>query len=524
MARSFSESELVELATVYHEKRSARSLLERAGIDPGSHPSWDSLTSLDFWRAVGAQVTSGWGGSDTADRILAAAARDYVGNDVFRRPAGGPPHGSPVPASAPAPVSAAAGSAAAVSGASAGGGRAAEPFGRSGPPGSPDPLSVLGTIVVVDAVGFSKNGALVHLEWRKGISAITARAAAAVGIPPGLMHFNDRGDGFMLIIDGRVPPETVVADFTRELGIALGEYNRTRNSAGRIRLRIAMHEGRAFVDGTGLTGTPAIVAARLVDAEELRDVLRRSDGPDSALIVSDVLYQSTVIERLRGLDPEDFVRVAVTMAKYDGVAWIAGRENADAAQPGGSGETARTAPESLSAPSPATGRWDFLISCTAADEDWGQWIAHQLKTAKYEVHLDAFDMVAGRGRVAEWHDAVRYSTRTIAVLSENYLTAAREIQAQWQAAWEGDGTGAGNNSAGDGGGKGGEGGVERRLIPVVVRPCYPDGLLKGITPIDLTRLRDDRDAARDHLLEEVAASLSGRRRRSEDPPPFPGES
>ncbi|OHV19634.1 TIR domain-containing protein [Parafrankia soli] len=515
MARSFSESELGELARVYHRQRSATLLLALAGIDRERHPSWDSTTSRDFWQAVGEQVASGWGGPDAADRILAVAAEEYPANDVFRRSVGALSSSSP----------AAVGSAAAVTGTSARSGRVADPFGSSGTSDSPGPLSVLGTIVVVDAVSFSKNGALVHLEWRRGISAVTARAASAAGIPAEFMHFNDRGDGFMLIVDGRIPAETVVADFTRELRIDLGRYNSTRNSTGRIRLRIAVHEGRAFVDGTGLAGTPAINTARLVDADELREVLRKSDALDTALIVSDAIYQSTVSERLRGLDPDDFVRVEVKTEKYKGVAWIAGRGNADAARAAGSGEEARLmAVEQLSVPEATTGRWDFLISCTAADEDWGQWIAHQLQTAKYKVHLDAFDMVAGRGRVAEWHDAVRYSTRTIAVLSENYLTAAREIQAQWQAAWEGDGTGAGNNSAGDGGGKGGEGGVERRLIPVVVRPCYPDGLLKGITPIDLTRLRDDRDAARDHLLEEVAASLSGRRRRSEDPPPFPGES
>ncbi|WP_018501667.1 toll/interleukin-1 receptor domain-containing protein [Parafrankia discariae] len=516
MARSFSESELGELARVYHRKLSATSLLARAGIDRESQPSWDSHTSRDFWWEVGEEVASGRGGPDAADRVLAFAAEEYPGNDVFRRSAGGPSHGSPAPASVPAPASAAAGSAAAVPGVSVGGGRAAEPFGRSGPSGSAAPVSVLGTIVVVDAVGFSRNGALVHLEWRKGISAVTAQAAAAVRIPADSMYFNDRGDGFMMIVEGRVPAEAVVADFTRELRIALGEYNRTRNSVGRIRLRVAVHEGRAFVDGTGLAGTPAIVTARLVDAKELRGVLGKADGPDTALIVSDAIYQSTVAERLRGLDPDDFVRVEVDMEKYQGVAWIAGRENADTADTAGaagSGEEARTvAAEQLPVPEPATGRWDFLISCTEADVDWGQWIAHQLQVADYKVHLDALDMVAGTGRVAEWHDAVQYSTRTIAVLSESYLTAARKIQSQWQAAWESDGTGAG------------EGGVERRLIPVVVRPCSPGGLLGGITPIDLISRLDDREVAREYLLEEIEATLTGRRRRSATAPPFPGRS
>ncbi|MCK9929190.1 toll/interleukin-1 receptor domain-containing protein [Frankia sp. Mgl5] len=500
MARSFSESELGELARVYHRKPSATSLLDRAGIKRESQPGWGSHSSLDFWREVGEEVESGRGGSNAVDRILAIAAEEYPGNAVFRRSAGDLSSGS-----------------------LAGGGRAADPFGSSGTSGSPAPLSVLGTIVVVDAVGFSKNGALLHLEWRKGIGTITAQAAAIVGIAADLMHFNDRGDGFMLIIDGRIPAETVVVDFTRELRIALGEYNRTRNSAGRIRLRIAVHEGRAFVDGTGLAGTPAINTARLVDADELRSVLKQSDGPDTALIVSDVIYQSTVTERLRGLDPDDFVRVEVKTEKYQGVAWIAGREDAGAARVARPGEETRPmAGEQLSVPEPATGRWDFLISCTDDDADWGQWIAHQLQVAKYKVHLDAFDMVPGTARVERWHDAVRYSARTIAVLSESYLTATREIQSQWQEAWRSDGAAVEKTAGGDGAAVE-EAGIERRLIPVVVRPCSPDGLLGGITPIDLTSRRGDRDLARQYLLEEIEATLTGRRRKSDSAPPFPGD-
>ncbi|OAA26872.1 hypothetical protein UG55_101152 [Frankia sp. EI5c] len=298
MVSFLSDSELRELSKVYHRGNIASSLLRRAGIARNVQPVFDS-TSLDFWRAVDESLADGRVGPEVAGRILALAREEYPGNPVFAGAGGGTPR----------------------------------PRSDSQSSGA---FPVMGAIIVVDAVGFSKNGALIHLEWRQGLRAVTARALAATPIPAELVHFNDRGDGFMAVVDGQIPVYTVAADFVRELETTLGEYNRGRNDLGRVRLRIALHQGQVFVDGTGLSGTPAIDAARLVDAPQVRAVLRQHPELHSALIVSDLLFRSTVVERFRGLAPEDFDRVDVHMEKYEGVAWLR-REATVGSGPAGSG-------------------------------------------------------------------------------------------------------------------------------------------------------------------------------------------
>ncbi len=140
--------------------------------------------------------------------------------------------------------------------------------------------------------------------------------------------------------------------------------------------------------------------------------------------------------------------------------------------------------------------WDFLVSYVHEDRVWGEWIAWELEaTGRYRTHLEAWDSLAGTRRPHRLHDAVSRSSRTIAVLSEAYLRSDH-VRAEWQAAWDADPSG-----------------VSRTLIPVRVRPCEPDGLLRGIRYIDLTGFGSDEAAARASLLADIEASLLGRRLR-----------
>ncbi len=99
------------------------------------------------------------------------------------------------------------------------------------------------------------------------------------------------------------------------------------------------------------------------------------------------------------------------------------------------------------------------------------------------------------------NDAIVHSKRTLVVLSENYLQAA-QVQAEWQAAWQAD-----------------PNGMRRKLIPVRVAECEPDGLLRGIVHIDLVGL--PQEAAATRLVEQIKRSVAGGYRPS-DPPRFPG--
>jgi hypothetical protein len=142
---------------------------------------------------------------------------------------------------------------------------------------------------------------------------------------------------------------------------------------------------------------------------------------------------------------------------------------------------------------------DFFISYTAADKVWAEWIAWVLEHAGYRVVIQEWDFAAGSNFVLEMQEAASRATRTIAVLSPEYLTDSRFGAAEWAAAFSRD-----------------PDGMKRALVPVRVRDCAANGLLKSIVYIDLVGL--DEGGAEERLLN----SLKEGRRKPAARPAFPG--
>src|SRR6266849_912235 len=103
-------------------------------------------------------------------------------------------------------------------------------------------------------------------------------------------------------------------------------------------------------------------------------------------------------------------------------------------------------------------RKDFFISYTSADRSWAEWIAWHLEDAGYTTVIQAWDFRPGSNFVLEMQKGAQEAERTIAVLSQNYLTA-RFTQHEWAAAFAQDPTG--------------ENGT---LVPVRVADCELKGL------------------------------------------------
>ena len=141
---------------------------------------------------------------------------------------------------------------------------------------------------------------------------------------------------------------------------------------------------------------------------------------------------------------------------------------------------------------------DFFISYNKADRAWAEWMAWQLEAEGYTTVLQAWDFLAGSNFVLKMQEAASAATRTIAVLSPNYLDALY-TQPEWAAAFVQDPTGQ-----------------KGTLLPVRVRECTLTGILAPIVYIDLVRL--DEGAARDALL----AGIRRTRARPSKAPGFPG--
>src|SRR5687767_276546 len=110
---------------------------------------------------------------------------------------------------------------------------------------------------------------------------------------------------------------------------------------------------------------------------------------------------------------------------------------------------------------------DFFISYTAVDEKWAVWIAWWLELAGYRVLIQAWDFRPGDNFVLRMHHAARVANRTIIVLTPAFLEALF-TQPEWAAAFSLDPTGS-----------------ARKLVPVRVEACRPDGLLQQLVYLDL---------------------------------------
>jgi hypothetical protein len=138
----------------------------------------------------------------------------------------------------------------------------------------------------------------------------------------------------------------------------------------------------------------------------------------------------------------------------------------------------------------------FFVSYTKVDEPWANWVSWVLEESGYSVTVQCWDFMPGVNFLSAMQDAVTAAERTIVILSPEYLTSAY-CRAEWTAAFAHDPVGS-----------------SRKLIPVRVRACKPEGLLKTLVYLDLVGMS----------REEARAALSGAfeiRRKPEAEPDFP---
>jgi hypothetical protein len=141
---------------------------------------------------------------------------------------------------------------------------------------------------------------------------------------------------------------------------------------------------------------------------------------------------------------------------------------------------------------------DYFISYTSADARWAEWIGWVLEEKGYTIILQAWDFVPGSNFILEMQRASSSASRTIAVLSPDYLRSTF-AKPEWAASVAQDPEG-----------------MKRMLVPVMVKECALDGLLKAIVHINLVKLQEED--ARRTLLN----GLVGTRQKPAQAPAFPG--
>jgi tetratricopeptide (TPR) repeat protein len=153
---------------------------------------------------------------------------------------------------------------------------------------------------------------------------------------------------------------------------------------------------------------------------------------------------------------------------------------------------------------------DFFISYNKADRQWAEWIAWQLEAAGYLTIIQCWDFLPGCNFPLEMDNAIKKTKQTIGILSPDYF-ASPYGKAEWAAAFVDDPTGE-----------------KRKLLPIRVKECKPDGLLRDIKYIDLLDLEEEVAKRKLCDLKKTISAITPpdnterKRLKPDTAPDFPG--
>ncbi|ANP50316.1 hypothetical protein J2Z21_000936 [Streptomyces griseochromogenes] len=177
----------------------------------------------------------------------------------------------------------------------------------------------------------------------------TAFAHAGVGLDA--FHMEDRGDGVLIAVAGRIAVSRLLGLWLVEVREKLRDENRGLRVP--LGLRIGMHVGPVRHDDRGISGRAVDLACRLADSSVAR-LLLDAEEADLVLVTSQSLYEDVVSGGGKFIEPAHYAPARLELKEGEVTAWfhLPGRpapEIPDAVPP--------------SAPAPASG------SLTGADDD-----------------------------------------------------------------------------------------------------------------------------------------------------------
>ncbi len=135
--------------------------------------------------------------------------------------------------------------------------------------------------------------------------------------------------------------------------------------------------------------------------------------------------------------------------------------------------------------------FDFFVSYSFKDHDFANWIADQLKKSGYRVFIASVDIPSGDNFVLSMQRGIIVSERAVLVLSNNYLKSIFS-QPEWAVFFKSDPEG-----------------LKRKLFPVKIDDCSPEGLLGPIVYADISNL--SQKDAKWKILTEAKSVIIGKR-------------
>lgn len=193
------------------------------------------------------------------------------------------------------------------------------------------------TIVAVDVEGSSARSNVAKARLRDDMYDLLEKALVDSGITEDLREpLVDRGDGALALVHPaeHLTTSRLADTFVPTLRTRLARHN--TDARHRFRLRVAIHSGDVHFDRRGTFGTDIDVTVRLLDAPEVKALLRQTTAP-LVLVVSDEVHRS-LVRHGDGDGFEPLVRLHVAGEAHHG--WVEVPQDGREAPAGETGPTA----------------------------------------------------------------------------------------------------------------------------------------------------------------------------------------
>jgi class 3 adenylate cyclase len=176
-------------------------------------------------------------------------------------------------------------------------------------------------LIMSDAAGYSGRTDAEQPGLQQEVVGALTEAADMAGLERGRWDVQSNGDGELAVLPGDIAEWTVIDRFPSALHDVLTRVNAGR--ADRLRMRVAVHHGLVRRAAGGYAGNGVVTAARLVESETARNVLRACPTADLVVLLSSSLYNEVVRQRhTTALSAEDFREVTVTTKTFHDTAWL----------------------------------------------------------------------------------------------------------------------------------------------------------------------------------------------------------
>ncbi|RKN22591.1 hypothetical protein D7147_08070 [Micromonospora musae] len=177
-------------------------------------------------------------------------------------------------------------------------------------------------IMAVDMESYSRHDDAGQARVQTDFRHLMQRAAEQCGLQRTGWEIQPTGDGELALFPPGTSEPRVIADLVPAMDRILRDHNRDVAPHAKVRLRVAIHQGLVTKTENGYAGSAVVAAARLVDADPLKDALKRFPQATVVMIVSSTIFREVVSQSYSGIRKERYGRVDVRVKSFAEDAWI----------------------------------------------------------------------------------------------------------------------------------------------------------------------------------------------------------